>query len=153
MKILVISDVHGCFDALYKICKLENPDMVLFSGDGSEDVRQMSYVFKEIKFISVKGNCDYYDSNKDEEIINIMGKKFFLTHGHIYGVKRDYSSVEKRGKELGADIIVFGHTHIPYLKEKENIVLFNPGAVLSKSYGVISIEENKKIIFKHKEID
>lgn len=152
MKILAISDVHGCFERLYKIIKMENPEIILFSGDGYEDVTDMQYAFPEIKFVCARGNCDYNSSFNDEEIIEIFDKKFFITHGHIYGVKRNYFQIEMRAKELDANVVVFGHTHSPYLKNKEQTIYFNPGAVLCGSYGVITINEDKNIKLIHKEV-
>lgn len=152
MKILAISDVHGCFERLYRIIKMENPEIILFSGDGYEDVVDMQYAFPEIKFVCARGNCDYNSSFNDEEIIEILDKKFFITHGHIYGVKRNYFQIEMRAKELDANVVVFGHTHSPYLKNKEETIYFNPGAVLCGSYGVITINEDKNIKLIHKEV-
>lgn len=155
MKILAISDTHGCFERFYKACKWEKPDVVLFSGDCSSDALDMEHIFPEIKFYIVRGNCDYDDyKTKDEMTVELGGIKFFLTHGHIYGVKRDYSRIEEKGYEVGADIVVFGHTHNPDYIKKDGIILFNPGAVLNKSYGVIETEEeSKKIKFIHKNLD
>ena len=156
MKILAISDTHGCFERFYKACKWEKPDVVLFSGDCSGDALEMEYIFPEIKFYIVRGNCDYDDyKTKDELTVELGGVKFFLTHGHIYGVKRDYSHIQKKGYEEGADIVVFGHTHNPDCIEKGDIILFNPGAILNNSYGIIKIDENnsKKIKFIHKNLD
>ena len=39
-------------------------------------------------------------------------------------------------------MVVFGHTHTPYLEEKE-VILFNPGALKDGFYGVLDIEEEK----------
>ncbi len=156
MKILTISDTHGCFERFYKACKWEKPDVVLFSGDCSSDALEMEYIFPEIKFYIVRGNCDYDDyKTKDEMTIELEGVKFFLTHGHIYSVKRDYSRIVEKGYEEGADVVVFGHTHNPdYVVDTlKNITLFNPGAVLNRSYGVIEIEKSKKIKFTHKNLD
>ncbi len=153
MKILAISDVHGCFEKVYHICKKENPDIVLFSGDGLKDVIEISDVFSDIKFVTVRGNCDYDSFSGDEELISIVDKKIYLTHGHLFSVKRNYNYIKERGIELEADIVIFGHTHIPYLETKDNLTLFNPGAVISNSYGVISMNKNKEIEFIHKNID
>ena len=30
MKVLAVSDTHGCFERFYKACKWEQPDAVLF---------------------------------------------------------------------------------------------------------------------------
>lgn len=154
MKILAISDTHGCFERFYKACKNEKPDAVVFSGDCSSDALEMELVFPEIKFYIVRGNCDYDDyKTKDEMTFELEGIKFFLTHGHLYGVKRNYLDIERKGYEEGADIIVFGHTHSPYLKEKKDIILFNPGAVLGESYGVIELDKGKIINIIHKNLD
>lgn len=154
MKILAVSDTHGCFERFYKACKWERPDVVLFSGDCSSDALDMEHIFPEIKFYIVRGNCDYDDyKTKDQMTVELEGLKIFLTHGHLYGVKRDYSLIEEKGYEEGADIVVFGHTHSPYCSENKKVTLFNPGAVLNKSYGVIEIEEGKKIKFIHKNLD
>ncbi len=154
MKILAISDTHGCFEKFYKACKWEHPDAVVFSGDCSSDALEMEYIFPEIKFFIVRGNCDYDDyKTKDDLTVELEGLKIFLTHGHLYSVKRDYSRIEEKGQEEGADIVVFGHTHSPYYFESENITLFNPGAVLNNSYGIIEIEKGRKIKFTHKKLD
>ena len=34
-----------------------------------------------------------------------------------------------RGKEVGADIVLFGHTHEPFKEEKNGIILMNPGSI------------------------
>lgn len=155
MKILAVSDTHGCFERFYKACKWEKPDVVLFSGDCSSDALEMELIFPEIKFFIVRGNCDYDDYNtKDEITVDLEGVRIFLTHGHIYGVKRDYSRIEEKGYEEKANVVVFGHTHNPdYADTHKDLVLFNPGAVLNNSYGVIEIEEGKKIKFTHKNLD
>jgi predicted phosphodiesterase len=49
---------------------------------------------------------------------------------------------------LRPDVIIFGHSHLPDLKKKENTLLFNPGSLsgnltlLSANYGVLNIEGN-----------
>ncbi|MCJ7576896.1 MAG: metallophosphoesterase family protein [candidate division Zixibacteria bacterium] len=46
------------------------------------------------------------------------------------------------------DVIIFGHSHLPYYKKKENTLLFKPGSLSgnlmssSASYGVLNIEGN-----------
>ena len=155
MKILSVSDSHGCFERFYEICLLEKPDIILFSGDGAKDAMEMEFLFPGIKFYIVKGNCDYYEYTvEDEVLIELEGLKVFLTHGHVYGVNRNYSELIKKSFTKDLDIPVIGHTHIPdrinvSIKEKE-MVLFNPGAILNNSYGIIEIKEDNKVKFTHK---
>ena len=45
---------------------------------------------------------------------------------------------------MGADLVIFGHTHIPYCENNGKIILLNPGSVkMSQTFGVIEIENGK----------
>lgn len=150
MKILVVSDVHRNFNTLLKIYENENPDVVLCGGDHSKDGEELSFVFPNSQYYIVSGNCDIFDRKYSEELIfNLENIKFFLTHGHNYSVKSWYGEIERRGSELGADIVVFGHTHRQFLSQENSITLFNPGAVINGEYGVIEIKQGN-INFFHK---
>lgn len=151
MKILVVSDSHGNFKGFYDICKKESPEIVLFLGDLTKDAYEISSIFSNIKFYIIRGNCDYDDlSAKDEEMIVLGNFKIFLTHGHMYQVKKNYKSISAKLKN--ADIVLFGHTHAQYIEKKENGILFNPGALVLGNYGLIEIENNKQIKIKHKNL-
>lgn len=152
MKILVISDVHRNFNALLKIYESENPDVVLCGGDHSKDGEELSFVYPNSQYHIVSGNCDIFDRKySDELVFQLENYRFFLTHGHNYSVKSWYGEIEKRGKNLGVDVVVFGHTHIQLLSQGNSITLFNPGAVINGEYGVIEINQGN-INFFHKRI-
>jgi len=55
------------------------------------------------------------------------------------------------GRERGADIVVFGHTHRPFLSDADRPILFNPGPALNGQYGIITIDENA-MNFAHKRV-
>ena len=59
-------------------------------------------------------------------MLEIQNKKILLTHGHRYRVKYGYDRLLSRAKEISADIVVFGHTHVPENTYIDNILLFNP---------------------------
>ena len=40
----------------------------------------------------------------------LRGKKIFITHGDLYGVKYGMTNIYYKGKEVGADIVLFGHS-------------------------------------------
>ncbi|STO32244.1 Putative metallophosphoesterase MG207 homolog [Fusobacterium necrogenes] len=152
MKVLVISDSHQKLDTLMKIYEKERPEVVICAGDHSRDGEELSFIYPDSKYYIVRGNCDIFDRRYDDEmLVELEGIKILLAHGHEYGVKRSYASIEKRGLELGCDIIIFGHTHIQYLSSKNGITLFNPGSVYGREYGVLEIIENK-FQFYHKSI-
>ncbi|WP_427169145.1 metallophosphoesterase [Fusobacterium nucleatum] len=151
-KILVLSDSHSYFDKVLKIFEKEKPDIVIGAGDGIKDIDELSYVYPEAKYYMVKGNCDFFNrSHSEENLFEIDGTKFFLTHGHLYEVKRSLSSIKEIGKKLNASVVVFGHTHKPYIERENDIILFNPGAAAEGRYGMI-ILENGNIELFHKQL-
>ena len=100
----------------------------------------------------VKGNCDFFDrSHNEENLFEINGVKIFLTHGHLYSVKRSLSSIKEIGKKLNVSLVIFGHTHKPYMEKDGDMILFNPGATEDGRYGII-ILENGNIQLFHKQL-
>ncbi|MEI6857695.1 metallophosphoesterase [Psychrilyobacter sp.] len=151
MKILIVSDSHSRLDNLIKIWEKEVPDIVISAGDYSKDAEELSYVYESSKYYIVRGNCDYMDHNTEDTLeFELSGKKIFLTHGHLYGVKTSYDYLRKEARDKGTDICIFGHTHVPYLEE-ERMILFNPGAVKDGLYGILNIN-NDEINIEHKKL-
>lgn len=129
MKIGIVSDTHGKVDtsieALKKIADLE---LIIHLGDYADDAKKIEEEMN-IDVIYVRGNCDYKDIDVElEKMIEILGKKIFITHGHNYDVKNGVSKLFYRGKELNADIILYGHSHMSTKVEHEDILILNPGS-------------------------
>lgn len=158
MKILVVSDTHGKNKKLIERVKnLEKPDLMFHLGDYVADGLTISRALK-ISPIIVLGNGDHPSSGfKEEEIVEIKGKRILLTHGHRFGVNYSLNKLFYRAKELKADIALFGHTHVPTIEKIEGCILMNPGSPFSprgfsdkKTFGIIEID--KEIKLKHIEI-
>lgn len=142
MRILVFSDSHSDVNSCISVIeRIQGVDMILHAGDYLRDALILKKAYPDIPFHCVAGNCDVGASNK-EEIIEADGKTIFLTHGDLYGVKREYTRILYKTQEYDADIAVFGHTHIPYYEKINDVALFNPGSVrYTRTYGVIEIED------------
>ena len=52
-----------------------------------------------------------------------------LTHGHRYGVKSNTDDVLELAKKNKADIVMFGHTHMPLIDLSGKIWIVNPGSL------------------------
>lgn len=148
MLVAVISDSHNNSKAIETVkAYIKEADAILFLGDGEEDIKSIQKDFNG-QIYAVKGNCDISNNNPNERIVEILGKKIFMCHGHRYNVKYEYNSIYYRGVEVGADIVLFGHSHVAFIEENENIKLMNPGSishgygVVRKSLGFIEIDEN-----------
>jgi hypothetical protein len=42
--------------------------------------------------------------------------------------------IARHGMDAGADIVVYGHTHVPLISRSGNVLLFNPGAMASGGF-------------------
>ena len=158
MLIAVISDSHGNKTSISKIKKkISNAEVLLFLGDGENDLKEITEDFTG-EVYAVRGNCDFEGKYPEERIIEIKGKKIFMCHGHRYGVKYGYNYIYYRGKEVGADIVLFGHSHLPIIEECDGLILMNPGSIshgvgrIDKTLGYIDLINNKAPIMYIKEV-
>ncbi len=143
MKILVVTDSHGNFQNLLNVYEREQPQIVFCAGDHSTDVEDLSFLKEEAEYYIVRGNCDYYDTRHEDILkLEVEGKSILLAHGHYYGVKSGYDLIRKEGENQDVDLVVFGHTHIPYLEEGKP-TLFNPGALKDGFYGILEIQKER----------
>ena len=147
MLIAVISDTHRDYYNINKIIPIiQNSDMVIHLGDNIDDVDQLKKGYKG-KIYNVRGNCDYNSFTPSELLIEVENIKLFATHGDKYGVKYDHLKLLYKAKECGADIALFGHTHIPMVEKVEDTWLINPGSpslprVKCKSIAFIEIKDD-----------
>ena len=150
MRVLVISDTHGAaYNLINALEKTNNIDYLIFLGDGIREVENVLKSYPKITLLKVLGNCDLDPFNlyKESDIVNISGKKMFFCHGHKFYVKSGLGALTATARNIGADILLFGHTHTPYLKYDDGMYIINPGS-LSKSrtgknsYALIEITES-----------
>ncbi len=129
MRIGVLSDSHGKLkkaeEALQRIGDIE---LLLHAGDYYEDALRLGKTFG-VKVKGVAGNCDSYAPGPVEELLEIDGYRIYLTHGHLFGVKQSLARLYRRAEDLGADIVIYGHTHVPHQEEKNGILFLNPGSI------------------------
>ncbi|MBE6055049.1 MAG: metallophosphoesterase [Clostridium sartagoforme] len=148
MKIAVISDSHYDASSINAIKKhLDNVDIIIHCGDGAPDTRLLEKDFHG-EIYAVKGNCDITNEYPSERIIEVMGTKIFVTHGNMYNVKYEYNTIFYKTKEIGADIVLFGHSHKALINKHDGIIMMNPGSItlpyggMKKTMGFIEIDEN-----------
>ena len=168
MTLLVLSDSHGRVNNISDAIALnKNAEAVLFLGDGLRDIERAETLGKPI--ISVRGNCDPPLSDIHGVYTLSFGEyNIMLTHGHLFSVKSSLDTYAAHAAECGADIALFGHTHIPldrYLPAgcevggvtlKKPLRLFNPGSIgdprgSRASFGVITIR-GREVLTSHGEL-
>ncbi len=153
--IYTFSDSHGSTENMKDILRTYRPDLVIHCGDYSSDCEELKLEFPNLLITGVCGNCDRFTNLPVVQSFNMFGKKLFITHGHNYGVKSSIDRLCYAGLEAGADIIVFGHTHIPFYDRRLAIDIINPGSIgrgARPSYAIIKITEDGEVTVSHIEI-
>jgi putative phosphoesterase len=145
MKILVVADTHNVTASIISQLKKEKADMLFFLGDFIKDGEDLKRKL-EIPAHIISGNGDLASYYKKEELVKVRDKRILLTHGHQYNVKNGLQRLYYHGLENRADVILFAHTHMPYLNWEDGVLIFNPGSPTFPrggsnigTYGVINI--------------
>ena len=129
MKILIVSDTHKKHDNLVRILEQEEHiDLMIHLGDseGYEDyIAELAGCPVEI----VSGNNDFFTDLDREKELQIGKYQVLITHGHYYYVAMGVEDLKKEAVGRGMDIVMFGHTHRPFLDYSRGIVTLNPGSV------------------------
>lgn len=129
MKILIVSDTHGEDEHLDKVLIREAPfDLFVHCGDveGREDYIQ---AVVDCPAYIVAGNNDYYSNLPSEETFSVGKHRFLVTHGHYYGVSWDTEKLISAVRSRNCDVVLFGHTHDPYIEKENGILCINPGSL------------------------
>ena len=142
MKILVVSDTHGDTGSLLRAVSDEAPELILHLGDHWGDCRPVLEAYPDIPLRAVRGNCDRPGEADNDEFV-VEGKRFFMAHGHQYGVKYQLGDIVNNAMLRCADILLFGHTHRCLLTERDGLTIMNPGSLGASehTYGLITIKD------------
>lgn len=126
MKIGLISDTHGDIDRMERALELlQETDCLLHAGDLYRDSRWIQQHYHGV-VTAVTGNGDPRSAGPEERLIKLDELSILLCHGHTHLVQRSLTHLYYHGLEKKADVVVFGHTHVPMI-QKEELILINPG--------------------------
>lgn len=166
MNILVISDSHGHRERIKEVLlrQVKRPDALIFLGDGLLDLDYCDT--SGISVYKVSGNCDnlylnFITDAPDEQIVNLDGVRIMMVHGHNYGVKMTLTPLINTAAENKADVVLFGHTHIPFeltimpendrgVKLEKPLYVMNPGSLKDgASFGIITVDRTGRVLMSH----
>jgi putative phosphoesterase len=83
--------------------------------------------------------CSEFFNGLPKELVMRIGKYVvMLTHGHRYGVNYNTYELVEAAKRNHADIVMFGHTHVPMIDLSREVWVINPGSLsLPRQHGRI----------------
>lgn len=150
MRILVLSDTHGCLTPLPRLIEQTGrPDALFHLGDYCRDAYETG-LYLNVPVYAVKGNCDRGEDEEEEKSFTLGGKRFLLLHGHTCSLL----SLAYKGVSSHADAVLFGHTHEPAHWYEGRTLFLNPGSLSSPRGGslpsaaVLSWDEGSEIALK-----
>lgn len=149
MKVLIVSDTHGAKKNMDKLKELiiNEIDLIIHAGDNFRDSIYLTETTGK-SVISVVGNCDF-ENREDEIEFEVENVKFFLTHGHRYGVKYGLETIAEKCNSINAQIGIFGHTHVKENSYVSGVHLINTGSLslprdgMRGSYVIMEINSGK----------
>lgn len=147
----LLSDTHypdRLFDLPEGLASLwKDVDLILHAGDVGE-LEVLDQLGAIAPVVAVHGN-DESDAAKRElperQIIFVHGLRLLLWHSHYPDPVEEKSKrggpwgpklerIANRGREGKADIVVYGHSHVPMISRHGEVLLVNPGALASGTY-------------------
>ena len=135
-KVVVVSDSHRFTNFIEKLPRLY-PDARLFLHAGDSELT----TYDLFPFQTVKGNCDYQIDNKYYKttvdgvgILMLHGDHTYLSEDLLVGMAHNHN----------VQIIIHGHTHIPYYKQVGDVHILCPGSlayprVSRATYAIVTI--------------
>lgn len=150
MKVGILSDTHirkGKTLPRFVWEALADVDIILHAGD-----LVTASVLEELALlapvIAVRGNGDWMvEDLPDKTIIQLDFLRVGITHGYLGKGKNTPERAFNTFGQEKVDLIVFGHSHVPYKRFFDGVLLFNPGSPTDKrgqphcSLGLMTLED------------
>jgi len=150
-RVIVLADTHirhggkrRLPDSVYRA--LEGADLVLHAGDlVSGDVLEDLGRFAPVRAVLGNNDVELGDTLSIEQAFDVDGVRIAMVHD---SGPRGGRAIRMRRRFPEADLVVFGHSHIPWNEEGvDGQILFNPGSPTERrrqprcTYGVLELSD------------
>lgn len=161
----VVSDTHmpdRCDklpETLFDV--LTGVDLLLHAGDVGA-LMVLDQLSRIAPVIAVFGNDDTAESQRElpyQQLIMVADQRLLLTHSHSPNPDEERASrrldawpaklarCAAMGHRANARVVVYGHTHVPMVKEHDGVLLVNPGAIASGSHATRQSHRTVALLF------
>jgi uncharacterized protein len=132
----VISDTHGLFDSRIPTL-FAGVDHILHAGDMG-NIRVYHQLEALAPVTAISGNVDEGVLPADfppQRTIELYGVRVFMVH--ILGDPlRLKPAVQREMSNIQPEVVIFGHSHQPFLQRIGSILFFNPGSAGRKRFSL-----------------
>jgi putative phosphoesterase len=134
LRVAVVADTHSRPHprAAERIARL-SVDAILHAGDIG-DLTVLDQLAQLAPLIAVRGNIDERAPQLPEAVLidvqadGASALKLLLTHIAVHGPKLR-AEVAQLATERGAQLVVCGHSHVPFIGRDRGLTMFNPGSI------------------------
>lgn len=113
-------------------CIRGNHDRAVIYGDYSHFNPYAATALEWTRGVLTGANLEYIYSLKGSMLVEYYGRRIAVHHGAPFD-EDDYVYPEEADDSLlrydNPDLLVLGHTHVPFIKKFENGIIINPGSV------------------------
>lgn len=129
-KYLVFSDSHGRNDRMLRVIERYKKEIegLFFLGDIESGEDQLRASIQGPTYI-VRGNCDYFCQAPDFQVVKLHGHRIAMAHGHKQHVNMGIDTLKYWAMSKEADVVMFGHTHVPFREQASTLTVVNPGSI------------------------
>jgi putative phosphoesterase len=136
-------------------------DLIMHAGDIG-DLSILDELSRIAPVVAVQGNDDGDEAKQVlplQQIVVTGGQRIYLYHSHqldheaemrTHREDRWQPKLDERisvGRQSGARIVVFGHTHIPMSYEADGVLLINPGSIAPASILARTLHRTIALLF------
>lgn len=159
LRVVVVADTHSePHPKSAERIRAAEPDHILHAGDIG-DLAVLDRLRKLAPVSAVRGNIDIHaDEVPDLLTIDVVDGdeslfKILLMHIAVNGPRLRADAV-RHAKAAGAQLVVCGHSHVPFIGRDKNLSVFNPGSIgprrfhLPIVFGVIDVSR-QRVEMKH----
>jgi putative phosphoesterase len=133
LRIAVVADTHSQpHPATPKLLASAQPDAIIHAGDiGDLDV--LARLAEIAPVHAVRGNIDVRADLPDVLVLDVIDGetrrlRIYLTHIAVAG-PRLRAEVARMARAERANLVVCGHSHVPFIGQQNDLGIFNPGSI------------------------
>jgi len=125
-RIAIVSDSHGFIENidLFKD-RLGQVDALYHLGDHADDAIELSRILN-CGYVAVRGNCDAFSDAPLTYTVEWNGIRILLLHGNTVSGRL---SLRYLAEQERADVVLFGHSHVPSVETVDGVLMVNPGSL------------------------
>lgn len=141
LRLVVVADTHSRpHEASHERIAALAPDAIVHAGDVGE-LAVLTELERIAPVLAVRGNIDLGARDLPDTMrIDVADEggtfvRILLLHIAVYGPMLR-AEVAKKARALDVDVVLCGHSHVPFARRDRGLTIFNPGSIGPRRFGL-----------------